>query len=78
VISAKLLTLLTDGELCQYAKHLRIVIDCETILGECNLSMDLAKSIFTQRADSMLAYKNLEWDCIQRINSILDLCHGKT
>jgi len=77
MINVKLLTLLTHEELGQYATHIRTVIDCETILGECNLSIDLAKIIFAQKVDSTLAYKNLEWDCIQRINSILDLCHGK-
>jgi len=77
MINAKLLTLLTHEELGEYTKHVRNVIDCETIIAECNLGIDLAKSIFAQRAESTLAYKNLEWDCIQRINSILDLCHGK-
>ena len=76
-MNEKLFSLLTQEELQQYFEHLRNIIDCETILGECTLSMNFAKSIFAQRANSMLAYKNLELDCIQRINSILDLCHGK-
>jgi hypothetical protein len=76
MINAKLFSLLTQQELEQYVQNLRNVIDCETILRKCDLNQTLAKSIFAQRVDSMLLCKNLEFDCSQRIQSILDLCHG--
>jgi len=76
-MNKKLFSLLTEEELDEYLMHIIIVRGCDDLLSTEHLPITTALKVFKARLDATLDAKNLEWDCIQRINSILDLCHGK-
>jgi len=77
-MNRKLFSLLTQEDLDQYLMHTIIVRGCDDILSTEQLPMPVALKVFKVRLDAILDAKNLEWDCIQRINSILDLCNGNS
>ena len=72
----KLLSLLDSEETKDYWHYVIFIAGCETLLQQATTE-SAVKSLTKARGLARLSLKNLEWDCIQRINSILDLCHGR-
>jgi len=76
MINAKLLKMLGDDEIKSLLNESLLQIECITLMQVTN-DTHIKSALDMCRKLSALRSKNLEWDCIQRINSILDLCHGR-
>jgi len=77
MVNEKLLSMLSTDELKVLCDEYLLQLECITLMqvthdAHIKSALDLCRKL------SGLRSKNLEWDCIQRIHSILDLCHGRT
>ena len=77
MINEKLFSLLTQKELDLCLIYTIVIRGCDDILISEQLELDVAKKVFSTRMDAMGDLENLELVCIKRINSILELCHGR-
>jgi len=75
-MNKKLFSLLTQSELDEYLMYTVIVTGCDDILTTQQLPMTPALKVFNARFNATLSAKKLERVCIQRINSILELCNN--
>jgi len=76
MVNKKLLSMLSDDEIKSLLNELLLQIECIALMRVTNDS-HIKSALDVCRKLSALRSKNIEWDCIQRINSIMDLCHGK-
>jgi len=72
-----MLAVLTHEELVNYCREDDLQNECHYLLGELSVNPAIANGIMTVRKLSVLRQKDMGWEAIGRINSIVDLCNGK-
>jgi hypothetical protein len=71
----KLLAMLNNDEIQILNDEYLLQMKCVELMKNQNAHIKLA--LDNCRRLSVLRSKNIEYDCVQRINSILELCHGR-
>jgi hypothetical protein len=72
----KLLAMLNNEDIQTLNDEYLLQMKCVELMQNQNAHIKLA--LDNCRRLSILRSKNIEWDCVQRINSILELCrHGR-